>query len=228
MGRPDITAVIQKLQEHGYRTARAFPGVKMPHIQKPAVAVALHKEQADSQTLAVTVLYPEIMGGGACEDAACLVTEILREMGYLCTQEYCHYDGKSDRFSVRILAVWEDPIPAMPFSVSIGGVQMKYAMEFSSEQKISVQPVHTMGQAEPAGFAAAPQQWSITLEELIPVDTAEPEEPTEPFTMVVRRGIIGEVYEDCYWTSQLRRDTRQGLEKVRTAAAGKRSVLNYD
>ena len=70
MERPGLNSVIDGLQEQGYRTSRAFPGERMPHIEKPAVAVALQKEESGSQTLAVTVLYPESMGGGACEDDA--------------------------------------------------------------------------------------------------------------------------------------------------------------
>ena len=227
MGRPDITDVIGKLQERGYRTARAFPGKRMPHIQKPAVAVALQKEASDTQILAVTVLYPEIMGGGACEDDARLVAQILREMGYDCVQEHCQYDGKSDRFSVRVLATWADAQAAAPYSVSIDGVLMKYAIEFSAEQKVEVLPIGAMGQTVPVGMVVAPQLWSITLEELIPRDTEVPAEPAEPFAMVVRRGTIGEYYQNCYWTGCSRRDTQLGLRLVRTGVALTRSVLDY-
>ena len=52
MGRPDLKKVIDGLQEQGYRTDRAFPGERMPHIQKPAVAVALQKEEETSQPAA--------------------------------------------------------------------------------------------------------------------------------------------------------------------------------
>ena len=228
MGRPDVTEVIRSLQEMGYRTARAFPGVKMPHIQKPAVAVALHEERSQSQTLAVTVLYPEIMGGGACEDEACRVAQILREMGYICIQEHCQYDGKSDRFSVRILAEWEEPKSEdVPFSISSNGSPMKYVEAFSSEQKASVLPVRAMGQREPAGYAVMPQQWTFTLEELIPVDAEEPEELTEPFSFIVRRSGIGECYDGCYWTSLIRRDTERGLVRIRTGMSSERSIVNY-
>lgn len=229
MGQPDITAVIRKLQQEGYRADRAFPGVKMPHIQKPAVAVALHEERAEKQTLAVSVLYPEIMGGGACEDDACRVADILRELGYICTQEHCQYDGKSDRFSVRILAVWEELKPEeVPFSVAIEGAPVQYVEAFSSEQKTSLLPVRVMGQVEPAGYVTTSQQWTFAMEELIPVGAEEPEAVTEPFSLIVRRGSIGEHYQGCYWTSQIRRDTHSGLVRIRTGTASDRSIENYD
>ncbi len=227
MGRPDIAEVIKKLQAQGYRTARAFPGERMPHIQKPAVAVALQKEETASQTLAVTVLYPESMGGGDCEDDARLAAEILRSMGYDCVQEHCQYDGKSDRFSVRILATWGDASADAPYSVSINGTLMQYTTGFAAERKIELLPIGAMGQTAPVGMVALPQLWSITLEELIPRDMEVPAEPTEPFAVIVRRGAIGEYYQGCYWTSHCRKEEQSGLHLLRTGIAQTRSVLNY-
>lgn len=229
MGRPGITEVIDRLREDGYRAARAFPGATMPHIQQPAVAVALQEEQSQSQTLAVSVLYPEHLSGGACEDEAGRVAEILRGLGYGCTQESCRYDGKSGRFFVRILAVWEEQkSKVVPFSVSIGGVLMKYVEEFSSEQKHTLKPVGAMGQTDPIGVVSVPQQWGFTVEELIPVDTKEANEPAEPFSLTVSRGNVEESYQQCYWTSQIRRDTQLGLVKIRTGMARSRSVGNNE
>ena len=48
MERPELKTVIAGLQDQGYRTGRAYPGERMPHIQKPAVAVALQKEESGS------------------------------------------------------------------------------------------------------------------------------------------------------------------------------------
>ena len=209
MERPELKTVIAGLQEQGYRTGRAFPGERMPHIQRPAVAVALQKEESGSQTLAVTVLYPESMGGGACEDDARVVAGFLRGMGYECVQEHCQYDGKSDRFFVRILAVWRDVQADAPYSVSIGEELMRYTTSFRAEQK------RKDGEEEP---------WTLTLEELIPRDIAEPREESEPFVLTVARGSMLERYGDCRWTSHSRLDTQEGLEKVRTAQAMTRTV----
>lgn len=228
MGRPDLKKVIDGLQEQGYRTDRAFPGERMPHIQKPAVAVALQKEEETSQTLAVTVLYPENMGGSACEDDAQLVAGFLRSMGYACVQEHCQYDGKSDRFYVRILATWSDELAGLPYSVSIEGTLMQHTTGFTAEQKTETLAIGAMGQAEPAGFVAAAQPWTVKLEELIPRDAVEPEDPGEPFAMIVRRGAIGEYYQGCRWISNHREDTWEGLRRVRTGVALTRSILNYD
>lgn len=198
----------------------------MPHIQKPAVAVALQKEESGSQTLAVTVLYPESMGGGACEDDAQMVAGFLRSMGYECVQEHCQYDGKSDRFFVRILATWNDVQADAPYIVSIAGVLMRYATGFSAEQKADVRVIGAMGQAAAAGISVREQPWAVTLEELIPRDITEPEEAAEPFELIIRRGTITEVFQECRWTSHYRQDTQEGLRRVRTGTALARSVQN--
>lgn len=224
MERPELNAVIAGLQREGYRTGRAFPGERMPHIQKPAVAVALQKEASGSQTLAVTVLYPENMGGGACEDDARVVAGFLRGMGYECVQEHCQYDGKSDRFFVRILATWNDVQADAPYSVAIDDGVMRYATAFSAEQKNEVTAVGAMGQDAPVGAVSGKKPWALTLEELIPRDIGEPEDPAEPFVLAVHRGAVRECYEGCYWTGHYRQDTQEGLRKIRTAIALTRSV----
>ena len=227
MERPGLNSVIDGLQEQGYRTSRAFPGERMPHIEKPAVAVALQKEESGSQTLAVTVLYPESMGGGAGEDDAQAVAGYLRGMGYECVQEHCQYDGKSDRFFVRILAIWNDVQADAPYVVSMGGELVRYTTDFSAEQKVEVRAVRTMGSETAVGLTAAPQLWTLRLEELIPRDIEEPEDPQEPFALVVQRGAIGECYGGCRWTSHYRQDTQEGLRKVRIGVALTRSIESY-
>ena len=224
MERPELKTVIAGLQEQGYRTGRAFPGERTPHIQKPAVAVALQKEESGSQTLAVTVLYPESMGGGACEDDARVVAGYLRGMGFECVQEHCQYDGKSDRFFVRILAIWKDVQADAPYTVSINQELMRYTTAFGAEQKTDVIFVGSMGKGAPAGVVGRAQPWTLTLEELIPRDVEEPELQAEPFDLTVCRGSVVECYQGCRWTAHRRQDTQEGLKRVRVGVALTRSV----
>ena len=224
MERPELKTVIAGLQDQGYRTGRAFPGERMPHIQRPAVAVALQKEEAGSQTLAVTVLYPEEMGGGACEDDARVVAGYLRGMGYDCVQEHCQYDGKSDRFFVRILASWKDIQADAPYTVSIDGELIRHTTSFSAAQTTDVQTIRAMGQGAALGLSATPEVWTLMLEEVIPRDVTEQDDPTEPFDLVVRRGATEECYGGCRWTLHSRQDTQGGLKKTRMALALTRSV----
>lgn len=219
MERPGLNSVIVGLQEQGYRTSRAFPGERMPHIEKPAVAVALQKEESGSQTLAVTVLYPESMGGGACEDDARALAGFLRSLEYECVQENCRYDGKSDRFFVRILASRKNAQDAPPYEVLINGQLLPYTTEFSAEQKREISLVRTAGQGETMEAVGFPQLWTLTLEELIPGDVRDEAAIQEPFNLTVRRGQVEETYQVCCWTLHRRQETRQGLRRVRECVA---------
>lgn len=228
MGQPGIDEVIQALREAGFRAARAYPGERMPHIQVSAVAVALHEKLAGQQTLAVTVLCPECMGGDACEDEAQQAAELLRNMGAECIQEHCQYDGKGDRFSVRLLATWQEETAECPYTVTMAGGLMPYVTAFTAEQKVDIKTIGAMGQGEPVGVLHTENPWVVTLEEQIPRDTQEPIPPEEPFDFLVRRGTVGEHYQGCYWTSHFRQDTAQGLRQIRTGIAMLRSIIAYE
>ena len=225
MGRPSLNFVIKKLQEAGFRTGRAFPGTKMPCIQVPAVTLAIHRDEGVSQILAVTVFCPEPMGGVKCEDTACLVSKQLRSLGYDCVQENCRYDGKGDRFSVRILATWTEPEPPAPFTVFIGNLTLKYLTEFTAVQKNQVEVIGACGSSVPVTLHETQKPWVITLEELFPADTQETANPVSPFNLSVRRGGSWEEFQNCCWTEIRRADTATGLHQIRTAVAqSKREV----
>ena len=219
MGRTNIDVLIDELRGQNYRAGRAFPGERMPHIQNPAVTVALEKENAEGYTLAVTVLYPESMGGGACEDDARALAGFLRSLEYECVQENCRYDGKSDRFFVRILASRKNAQDAPPYEVLINGQLLPYTTEFSAEQKREISLVRTAGQGETMEAVGFPQLWTLTLEELIPGDVRDEAAIQEPFNLTVRRGQVEETYQVCCWTLHRRQETRQGLRRVRECVA---------
>lgn len=221
MERPELTAVVDKLTERGYRAARAWPGTRMPHIQKPAVAVALAGETAERLLLSVVVFCPEHLGGKVCEEEARNVANALREMGLSCNQGACRYDGKSDRFSVEIQAGWDAESKKLPYSVSIDGNLMRWTTAFTMERKKIV-----ASETEPES-ASEEQLWTLTLEEMIPSDTPETE-TGEPFTLLLRRGSWGERYDNCIWTTVRRQDTREGLSQIRIGVSSERKLMMYE
>lgn len=227
MGKLTVQEVVALISGAGFRCARGYPGERMPQIQKPAVAVNPEREDASSITMAVHVLSPVASGACTCEDYARRVAELLRNNGAACVQEGCQHDGRGDRFSVRILAVWTVDPEDCPFTVSMGGAKLRYAVKFSATREISLEPAGAMGQSEPAGILRKDLGWTFTLEERFPRDTAEPSEVAEPFAILVRRGTVGELYDGCYWRSVLREDDETGLHQVRIGRAGSRSVLTY-
>ena len=222
MGRPSVKFVIRKLQEAGFRAGRAYPGSRMPRIQVPAVTVAIFRDEEALQRLAVTVFVPEAMGGIGCEDTACQVTAAMRGLGYDCAQEHCQYDGKGDRFSIRILATWTDEPPVSPVSVYIGSLALRQLTQLTAVQKTTEEAVGVCGSREPGALLRRELPWVLTLEEDFPGETGETASPAPPFTVKIRRGRLGEVYENCRWTEIRRQTTAQGLHQVRTALAESR------
>ncbi len=228
MGKLTADEVVALLTEAGFRSARGYPGERMPMIQKPAVAVNPQKEDSACVTMAVHVLSPVASGAAVCEDYARRVAQLLRSKGADCTQESCTHDGRGDRFWVRILATWQQDTPACPYGISLGGAAVPHAVKCSVRQEIVRQAVEEMGQATPAGYLSEPEVWRITLEEQIPPDEPEAADPAEPFELLIRRGSKGELYGQCRWESILREDTAEGLHQVRVAAAGSKEVLTYE
>lgn len=228
MGKLTVEEVIDRIDRAGIRCARGYPGERMPAIRKPAVAVNLHREDDSSRTLAVHVLSPAVGGASVCEELAARVAGLLRENGGVCIQEDCCHDGRADRFSVRLLATWEEDPPLCPYSVHLGGWKLLYVKKFSAHQEVSLEPVGAMGENEEKGLLRKEGPWYFTLEEQFPPDSEEPEGAAEPFTLVLRRGILGEIYENCRWVSCLREDTAGGLRQIREGRAGERSVVVYE
>ena len=228
MGRPNLKYVIKHLQEAGFRTGRAYPGVRMPTIQVPAVTVSIERDEGPSFCLAVTVFVPEAMGGTVCEDTACQVTAQLRELGFSCVQEHCQYDGKGDRFFIRILATWTEPQPPCPFSVFLDGQVLKHLINFTVVRKTELEPLSQCGQEGVLAPRPAEGPWILTLEEQFPPDVQESSSPNGLFTLLLRRGTLGEQYQDCRWTEIRRQDTDKGLHQIRTALCQKWRNIPYE
>lgn len=214
MGRPSLTVVIRRLQEAGFRAGRAYPGRRMPRIQIPAVTVAIHRDEETSQCLAVTVFCPEAMGGTKCEDNACLITKTLRTMGYSCIQEDCQYDGKGDRFFIRILATWVDPKEMTPYTVFISSTTL--------HDLTSV----TVREQAPTGAATSPS-WIITLEECFLPGHVKTPNPQKPFPIIIRWGSVGEHFINCHWVQTTWVDSPEAVKLKRVCISSTKEIINY-
>ena len=105
--------------------------------------------------------------------------------------------------------------------VRIGSGYLGYPQKFLATQKKF--PVYGMGEEIPAG--ALEGGWAITLEEQIPADGVEEEEPSEPFYIIVERNGKREVYTQCRWESVSREFTAGGIRKIRTGMAKIRTTM---
>ncbi len=229
MGQPELSQVINWLQEAGYRVGKGYPGARMPRIQWPAITVSIHKldSAAKSRTIAVVVCSPTGQGGNTSEEIAVQITLLLSQHGACCVQEACQYDNWGNYFFVRILATWTEapePEPVSGFTAEIGGLTLGWATEFTAEQETLRTPIGAMGQTEPVATLVDSGKWHITLVENFPLGNNGVSSTSEPFTLKIFRGQLREQYSNCHWISIRREDTTAGLRQTRRAIAQERSV----
>ncbi len=224
MGQRTVSEVVSFLKNAGIRCQRGFPGYRMPDIQKPAVSVNIHSQDATSICMAVWVFSRADEGAMLCEDTALRVARLLRGVGAQCRQEAVTHDGRADRFAIRILVTWTDDPEPPPFSVSMEGMYLPCAVRFTAVRNTELRQMMTIGQSNPAELLPTQQNWICTLEELFPPEYREPIEQPEPVGLVVQRATLGEYYVNCFWKSIRREDTPQGLRQIRVAVAQARSI----
>lgn len=229
MGNVILQQVLTALKNGGFAAELAYPGRKMPQITGPVAAV--HMARVDSaaltSTVSVTILSPGELGGAACEAEAMGAMELLLDCGAVCVQEGCVYDRVSQLYAVEIRAAFAgisqtEGIAGTGFFVSINGVSHDRAVAFQSEETRDYTVEYVTTEPLPMANGTGMVQWSLRLEEQIPVGTAEPAEPSPGFSLVVTTNEKTEIYTGCQWTSINREYSSQGLRRLRKGFALKR------
>lgn len=229
MGNVILQQVLAALKDGGFAAELAYPGRKMPQITEPVAAV--HMARVDSaaltSTVSVTILSPGELGGAACEAEAMEAMELLLDCGAVCVQEGCVYDRVSQLYAVEIRAAFtslsqSEGTTGAGFSVSINGVSHGCAVAFQSEETREYTAEYVTTDPLPVANGTGMVQWSLRLEEQIPVGTAEPVEPGPGFSLVVTTDAKTETYTGCQWTSISREFSSQGLRRLRKGFALKR------
>ena len=228
MGQPAVKEVVEYLNAAHLRTQRGFPGERAPDIQVPALTVNIHKKDAHSVCMEITVFSPVRNGAVLCEDTALRACEVLQDHGASCTQEKIAHDGRGDRFFIRILALWKDDPPQSPYAVSINGSHCAGVTGFSSRQESEKREFFTMGQTEPIQTVSRNPVWTLTLEQTIPGGTLPPREFPDPFSLAVVHNRTAELYSGCRWKTILREDRDDGLHITSVAESRERSVKQND
>ena len=220
MGNPVVETLISALQAGGIRAASAWPGQKMPHLTAPAAAVCL--EKADSgggeTTVLVTVYSPGDDGGSACESAAMEAMEVLLESGADCLLEGCRYDGQLHLFYMELHASFaaEAEPEEMPFTVKLGVAPLECVTAFKSWH-LTENPTATPLSSSPFYFR---------IEEQIVPGCPEQNTPVEPFTITVARKGTVETFTGCYLTTDVREDGVNGVNRVRSGIAEKKTFVS--
>ena len=108
MGLPNVEDAVAYLTAVGIRTARGYPGARMPQITGTVAAVNVEKLEAGKRTLVAYICGPWKQGAEACERTAFHAAEAWTSAGATCTYGGCEFDGKSGMYILRVLGVWEE------------------------------------------------------------------------------------------------------------------------
>lgn len=232
MGISILELVLRELRQSRFHADIAYPGQKYPVLTEPVAAVHLQKVDRASLTVTVeiNIICPAALGGTTCELEALRATEVLRWAGAVCVQNGCSYDGLAQVYQVSVLATFtgiteaDDCTIGPGFWVHINDLQLRNATVFAAEQTGENQVQYAMGENEPVGICPGKKLWTIRLEEVIPAGTSEVAQTTELFTLRLTTSIQEETFFHCWWESEKREYTRDGLHRVRTGVAIRREV----
>jgi hypothetical protein len=172
-------------------------------------------------TVLVTVMVPVNMGGGACEDTALKVGQVLESLGGICVQEPCQFNGYADAFYIRVFGTFRGPaaldswIVSADFDVQMGGEILPNVVAFRAEQAID----------ELTGTPLSSAVWSFRIEEVFGRRERPKPQPAEPFDVTVVRGGVVEVFSDCSWISCQMENTSTGLRQIRKGISRNRTVF---
>ena len=219
-----VIKVINALDDAGILADTAYPGGKMPNISEARVAVCLQKMDHTQRTatVLVTVMVPVKMGGGACEDMAIRVGSLLEQLGGVCVQEECCFNGYADAFYIRVLGTFRGAAAmdtwgsTSDFEVQIGGETLKNAISFKAEQAVD----------QVTGTPLSTSVWTFKIVEEFGRGQSPDPSPAEPFTLYVLRSADVESYDACSWVACQLENTNTGLRQIRTGVAKTRTILS--
>lgn len=217
-----VNQVIDALRDENIRADEAYPGRRIPALTGAVAAVRLGKvdRSVRTTTVQVVVMSPAKSGGSLCEGTALRAVEVLQDMGGTCVKDVCKFDEMADVFYIEIEAEFfgtasaDDWSGGPGFSVTIGTQALPHIVSFGVQRKTDDEVT-----------AIKDAKWQFTLTELLPPDSSEPPDPSEPFLLTVTRNYTDEILTDCTLISVKREDTLRGISQTRVGMAKTRSVM---
>ena len=217
-----VNQVIDALRDENIRADEAYPGRRIPALTGAVAAVRLGKvdRSVRTTTVQVVVMSPAKSGGSLCEGTALRAVEVLQDMGGTCVKDVCKFDEMADVFYIEIEAEFfgtasaDDWSGGPGFSVTIGTQALPHIVSFGVQRKTDEEVT-----------AIKDAKWQFTLTELLPPDSSEPPDPSEPFLLTVTRNYTDEILTDCTLISVKREDTLRGISQTRVGMAKTRSVM---
>ncbi len=220
-----IEQVIEKLNAAGLRAEESYPGRPIPCLQDVAAAVSLEEADlaAKTATVAVTVMAPAEMGGGACRAPAATAAQVLEALGGIWKQGPCALDGKGDCYRVKVSAVFSGEAAEagwagapVGFTVQQENTVLTHAVRFTLTQQ----------QDPKSGLTLDASPITFELEEQFAPGEPETVFTGQDFVLRIRRPSSLEILRGCRWVGIRRTDTLTGLRQIRTGSATGRSIAN--
>lgn len=235
MGEEWLTKITGILAKAGIASGEEYASAPAQAISQPVAAVGLRGlDWGDGKaTVSVRILSPRTKGGWACQTTAAKAITALEEAHIPARMEPMEYLPGCDCFQVLIIGIFQiridqpvDPVPRA-WQVTIGGIDVPYATEFSEERDLKRRMVGALGQMLPANVTPGSGGWEIRLVQKIPAGSEEQNFGQEPMEIRVIREKRTICYTDCFW-NQTRRKFAEGMLTVECCgfALGRREEIN--
>ncbi len=178
-------------------------------LTEPVAGVSLRDldYSGGNVTFEIRILSPRGLGGWNCQGKAVEVCIALEQEGMDCSLEQMAYQKGIDCYEMAILArkqITEEPEPKnQGVPIWIGGKAVAYVTEFSATQNRNRRLIGAMEQATPVGITPGSEGWEIRMVQVLPQGVGEPEEPEEPFQLILKEAEAETVFSGCGWNKWL-------------------------
>jgi hypothetical protein len=198
--------VIQTLRNGGFAVERGFPAAKAVTISEPVCAVNLLKAdmRGQTQTVLITVLSPMELGAAVCEDAALSAGRMLNDRQFSCDIGNCNLNGRTGLYEIRLTVAYSTDLKRF----MINEVQLGHVVAFDYSQKWL-----------PGMEDVSEAPWEFRLEEFIPHNADEEEQPEGTFTLLHNHTLGLMTFTECTWTLVKRTWTPEGIRQIREGKA---------
>lgn len=218
-----IKQVVDTLCTGEIRAKRGYPEDQYFHPEHPVAAVYLESVHGQSVTVAAQIFAEK---AADCEDCADTALGLLASLQGTCQVESCKFDRQMGLFSLRVLIRWDpetesepepepEPEVSLPYALQLDQKEMPYVTAFSAVFTGELYQSTSEDGETSIGYNA--KVWTLTVEELLPPETAPEEDDGETFTISVIRQGGTESYPQCRWDTVRRTETASGVRQVRIA-----------
>ena len=211
-----LQALLDVLTEGGIRARRGYPTETYFRPERPVAAVYFQDFQGKTLTLAAQIFATQ---AADCEDSAYRALQLMKALGGYLSADACRYDRQMGLFSQQVRIQWEleqSHIGSeLSYQVAINGVLLPYLTSLTATWEL----------LEGAESGRYTRLWTLTLQELFPLDMELEDGSDAPFELRVIRENSTEIFDQCRWSSITRTETNKGIRQVRVATTAEDRIV---